>query len=119
VRSTYKQPDQPDVLPPVDALIAAPITLDTLSSRALGIAGTLALGLLTEGIGLGPPIIALPYINAAQAQHPALPGHVGALQSAGVSVLLGECGNIPHPPGHGNAAAFPRKQALNRLPATT
>jgi hypothetical protein len=119
VRSTYKQPDQPDVLPPADALIAAPITLDTLSSWALVIAGTLALGLLTEGIGLGLPIIVLPYINAAQAQHPALPGHVGALQSAGASVLLGECGHIPHPPGHGNAAAFPWKQALNRLPATT
>jgi phosphopantothenoylcysteine synthetase/decarboxylase len=116
VRSTYKEPEEPDVLPPADALLTAPITLNTLSSWALGIANTLALGLLTEGIGKRLPIVALPYINAAQAAHPALTGHIRVLEAAGVSVLLGEGGHVPHPPGHGNAAAFPWKQALDRLP---
>jgi hypothetical protein len=60
--------------------------------------------------------VALPYINAAQAAHPALTGHIRVLGEAGVSVLLGEGGHVPHPPGYGNAAAFPWKQALHRLP---
>lgn len=118
VRSTYKQPDEPDVLPPADALLTAPITLNTLSNWALGIANTLALGLLTEGIGKRLPIVALPYVNAAQAAHPALAGHINVLEAAGVNVLLGEGGHIPHQPGHGNAGAFPWKQALDRLPST-
>jgi phosphopantothenoylcysteine synthetase/decarboxylase len=117
VRSSYKQPDQLDVLPPPDALLAAPVTLNTLSKWALGIADTLALGLLTEGIGKGLPIIALPYINAAQAAHPAVTGHRRVLESVGVQILLGDTGHTPHPPGHGNAQAFPWQKALDLLPA--
>jgi phosphopantothenoylcysteine synthetase/decarboxylase len=115
VRTTYKLPGEPDVLPPPDALLTAPITLNTLSKWALAIADTLALGLLTEGIGKGLPIVALPYINAAQYAHPALANHLDVIERAGVSVLLGDGGHIPHPPGHGHAEAFPWQAALDRL----
>jgi Radical SAM superfamily/Flavoprotein len=70
VRTDYKLPDQPDVLPPPDAIAVAPATFNTINKWAAGIADNLVLGLLTEAIGLHLPIAALPYINAAQADHP-------------------------------------------------
>lgn len=115
VRSTYKMPDETDALPPADAMLAAPVTLNTLSKWAAAMPDTLALGLLTEAIGKNLPLIALPYINAAQAAHPALPGHISVLENAGVRVLLGEGGHIPHQPGQGNAGAFPWHAALKAL----
>ena len=54
VRSQYKQPDEPDVLPPADAFVVAPATFNTINKWALGISDTLALGLLNEATGLGP-----------------------------------------------------------------
>ncbi|MGH3922773.1 MAG: flavoprotein, partial [Pseudonocardiaceae bacterium] len=69
---------------------------------ALGVSDTLALGLLTEGIGLGIPIAALPFLNAAQAAHPAFGRNVELLRSAGVAVLLGTEGYQPHVPHQGS-----------------
>jgi hypothetical protein len=117
VRSDYKLPGQPDVLPDPDAILAAPVTLNTLSKWAMAMPDTLALGLLTEAIGRGLPLVALPYINAAQAAHPALASHLALLKDAGVQVLLGPRGHVPHPPGHGNASAFPWQEAINRIAA--
>jgi hypothetical protein len=51
VRSQYKQPDDPDVLPPPDAFVVAPATFNTINKWANGISGTLALGLLNEALG--------------------------------------------------------------------
>jgi hypothetical protein len=116
VRSQYKQPDQPDVLPNPDAILAAPVTLNTLSKWAMAMPDTLALGLLTEQI-TKLPMVALPYINAAQAAHPALAGHLAVLESAGVQILLGPQGHVPHQPKHGNAAAFPWHTALEHIEA--
>jgi hypothetical protein len=58
VRSQYKQPDEPDVLPPADALVVAPTSFNTINIWAHGISDTLALGLLNEATGLGLPIVA-------------------------------------------------------------
>ncbi|UFR06944.1 flavoprotein [Streptomyces sp. Go40/10] len=116
----YKLPSQADVLPAPDAILSAPATLDTLTKWADGHADTLALGLLTEALGLPIPVIALPYINAAQAQHPALPRAVATLRRAGVRVLLHDAqepeGFTPHPPKHGNVTAYPWAVALDALP---
>src|SRR5437588_852419 len=46
VRSEYKRPEEPDVLPRADAIVVFLATFNTLNKRALGIADTLALGLL-------------------------------------------------------------------------
>jgi hypothetical protein len=86
-----------DGRPPADAMIVGGASFNTLNKSALGIADTLALGLLTEGIGLGIPIAALPFVNAAQTKHPAFSRHVEALRTAGVAVL-GPGGYHPHPP---------------------
>ena len=121
VRHLYKLPSGADVLPPANALLAAPATLNTLTKWASGHADNLALGLLTEGLGLDLPIVALPYINAAQARHPALPRTLATLREAGVRVLLSDGqdhgeGFVPHPPGHGRVEAYPWDLALDSLP---
>ncbi len=60
VRSEYKQPCEPDVLPAPDALIVAPVTCNTINKWAAGISDTLVLGLLVEAIGLKLPLVAMP-----------------------------------------------------------
>ena len=69
-RSAYKNPGDVDVLPDADAMIVAPATVNTINKWALGIADTLPLGLLIEGLGKGLPIVAVPYTNAAMATIP-------------------------------------------------
>src|SRR4051794_2643695 len=49
VRSEYKRPEEPDVLPPPQAMVVAPATFNTINKCAAGISDTLALGLLNEG----------------------------------------------------------------------
>ncbi|MGW3200026.1 flavoprotein [Streptomyces sp. NPDC001118] len=117
VRHEYKLPSQPDVLPDADAMLVAPLTTNTLNKWAAGISDTLALGLITEGIGLHKPIVALPHWNNAQDAHPAVHRNVTTLREAGVKVLLGEGGFVPHRPRHGNVHAYPWHAALDALPA--
>ena len=88
VRSRYKQPDEPDVLPPADAFVVAPATFNTVNKLAAGISDTLALGLLNEGIGLGRPVIAVPTPNVGLSNHPAFQASVRTLRGWGVTVLF-------------------------------
>jgi phosphopantothenoylcysteine synthetase/decarboxylase len=104
VRSTYKHPDEPDALPPADAMIACPITFNTLNKWALGISDTLVLGLLTEAVGLGLPLVAGPSLNNAQEQHPSFKRSVAALRQMGVCVLYGPGVYEPVAPGTGSRA---------------
>ncbi|WP_327257273.1 flavoprotein [Streptomyces sp. NBC_01244] len=119
VRHTYKLPSQSDVLPDPDALLVAPVTLNTTTKWAAGHADTLALGLITEALGMPDrPVVALPYINAAQAQHPALAPAIATLRGAGVHYLLDDGtgpGFRPHQPKHGNVDAYPWTLALDTV----
>jgi hypothetical protein len=92
VRHAYKMPWEPDVLPAADAMLVCPATSNTINKWALGISDELHLGLITEAIGKGLPLVALPHLNAAQAAHPAFTVNVAILRSAGVKVLLGKVG---------------------------
>lgn len=102
VRSEYKEPGSPDVLPPADAIVVGGASFNTINKWAAGISDTLALGLLTEGIGLGLPLAALPFLNAAQAAHPAFGRSVKELREVGVKILLGPKGYEPHVPHQGS-----------------
>ena len=88
VRSQYKNPDEPDVLPPADAFVVAPATFSTINRWALGISDTLALGLLNEAVGLGRPMAAVPWPNAALARHPAFQRSIAALREWGIRVIF-------------------------------
>jgi phosphopantothenoylcysteine synthetase/decarboxylase len=88
VRYDYKQPEEPDVLPPPDAMVVAPATFNTINKWAGGISDTLALGLLNEGIGLGLPIVAVPFPNIALARHPAFTRSLEQLRAWGVRLLF-------------------------------
>ena len=119
VRSEYKQPGTPDVLPAAAAIIVGGASFNTINKWAAGISDTLALGLLTEGIGLGLPLVALPFLNAAQAAHPAFNRSVQELRQAGVKVLLGDNGYTPHTPHQGsrNLPHYPWDKALRAVEA--
>jgi phosphopantothenoylcysteine synthetase/decarboxylase len=114
VRSEYKQPGTPDVLPPADAMILGGGSFNTINKWAQGNADTLALGLLTEAVGLGLPLAALPFLNAAQTAHPAFYRSVEELRDMGVTVLVDDEGYRPHAPHEGSKhlAEYPWGLAL-------
>lgn len=97
VRSRYKRWGEPDVLPPADALLVAPASFNTVNKWAAGIADTLALGLITEGVGKPLPLVALPHVNAWQAAHSAFGRSVALLRGDGVDVVLGDDNNHRKP----------------------
>jgi phosphopantothenoylcysteine decarboxylase len=119
VRTQYKNPGDADVLPPPDAIIVAPATVNTVNKWAAGIADTLVLGLLIEGYGLGVPIVVVPYTNSAMAAHPMLHLNLAKLRSWGVQVLFGDDVVPLHSPGTGDLhrQTFPWRLALDTLHA--
>jgi phosphopantothenoylcysteine synthetase/decarboxylase len=119
VRYDYKQPDEPDALPPADAMLVAPATFNTINKWARGTSDTLALGLLNEAIGLELPIVAVPVPNVALAKHPAFQESVNRLRSWGVHVLF-DPDQYPLPtPNMGPPAAelFPWDALSDRIEA--
>jgi phosphopantothenoylcysteine synthetase/decarboxylase len=117
VRSTYKNPGDPDVLPAPHAMIVAPVTVNTINKWSAGIADTLALGLLVEGQGKGLPIVAVPYTNAAMAAHPAFLESIARLRAWGITVLFGADVLPLHAPGaiESTVEGFPWQRALHAL----
>lgn len=115
VRYDYKQPDEPDVLPPADAYVIAPATFNTINKMASGSSDTLALGLLNEAIGMPLPIIAVPTPNVALARHPAFRANVLSLRSWGVTLLFDpERYPLPTPNmGPPAAALFPWRDLVS------
>jgi phosphopantothenoylcysteine decarboxylase len=103
VRSEYKNPGEPDVLPEADAVIVAPATVNTINKWAAGICDTLALGILVEAIGKKLPIVALPFTNRAHAAHPAFTENIAKLRSWGVTVLFDPDARPPHAPATGGS----------------
>lgn len=99
VRVHYKNPGDPDVLPEAHAMVVAPATVNTINKWAAGIADTLALGLIVEGLGKGLPMVAFPITNSAMAAHPAFAESVARLRGWGVTVLYGEDVYQLSPPG--------------------
>jgi phosphopantothenoylcysteine synthetase/decarboxylase len=119
VRSEYKNPGEPDVLPEPDAIIVAPATVNTINKWAAGICDTLALGILVEAIGKLLPIVAVPFTNRAHAAHPAFGENVAKLRSWGVTVLFDQDLTVLPDPGTGSSQLdlFPWRQALEAIDA--
>lgn len=116
VRSDYKEPGTPDVLPPADAIIVAPATCNTMAKWAAGISDTLPLGLLVEAIGKHLPVVCMPFSNRAQLSFPAIQSAMKDLADWGVT-MLGEEVYTPHEPGTGGKYVhlFPWRSAWDAL----
>jgi phosphopantothenoylcysteine decarboxylase len=119
VRTYYKNPGESDLLPPPDAIIVAPATVNTINKWGAGLADTLVLGLLIEGYGMGLPIVAVPYTNRVMATHPMLRENIAKLRTWGVHVLFGDDVVRLHRPGTGeqHRGEFPWHLALETLQA--
>ncbi|MFI1015520.1 flavoprotein [Streptomyces sp. NPDC020965] len=103
---------RPGALPKADAMLVAPLSCTSLNKWGAGIADTLAIGLVSEGVGLGVPVVAVPYFNRAQGRQPAVRRSVADLRAQGVAYLDGAEGYEPHPPKRGAPELFPWAVAL-------
>ena len=84
VRSEYKVPGEADALPKADAIVVVPATFNTINKWALGIGDTLAVSMLCESLGRGTTsIVAVPYLKADLARHPAFSKSLRVLQEHG------------------------------------
>src|ERR687886_788806 len=90
-------------------------SLDAVRWAAITSADTLALGLLCEATGRGLPVVVLPYLNAAQAEHPALGEGIERLRRLGVRVLFGPDVLVLHQPRQGQRDRFPWHLTLPAL----
>ncbi len=82
-----RPPLQQDSLPRADAVLAAPMTFNSINKWAAGFSDTLALGVLNEMLGTGIPVIAVPCVKAVLRKHPAYAPSISRLTEAGVTVL--------------------------------
>lgn len=87
VRVYPRLPHEQDPLPKASAIVAAPLTFNTLNKWAQGISDTLALGILNEALGLDVPITAAPCIKSTLRKHPAYRRSITELHDAGVNIL--------------------------------
>lgn len=87
VRVDLRLPDEEEPLPPADAVLAAPLSFNTLNKWAAGISDTLALGLLNELLGTDVPIVAAPCAKAPLRTHPAYATSLKTLEACGVTFL--------------------------------
>ena len=112
IRSAWRTPGEARPLPPADAIAVVPATFNTVNKWAAGISDTLALGILCEAYGMDIPTAVLPYLNMAQAAHPAYQQSLARLQEMGVLIGSYE----PHrPKAGGGADRFRWEEALDLL----
>jgi phosphopantothenoylcysteine synthetase/decarboxylase len=116
VRTSYQTPPTGRrTLLPVDAVIIAPATYNTINKLALGIADTYPLTSAAELIGRGIPTVVVPFVNAALAARIPFQRAIATLRDEGIRVLSGPDDSWePHTPGTGPDAqqTFPWKAAF-------
>lgn len=89
VRTSFREPHEvSNGLPAADAVVAVPVTFNTVNKWALGITDTVAVGMLCELVGMGVPTLAVPEVKAELARHVAFGGHLDALRAMGVRVMF-------------------------------
>lgn len=116
VRSAYRKPGELRSRP-ADAIIVAPATYNTINKLAAGISDTYALGVLAETIGMGVPVVVMPFVNTALASRSPFLRSIEQLRAEGVQVLLGPDGVQPHEPHTGDALldGYPWSLALDHV----
>lgn len=87
VRLRPRRPDEPDALPLADAVLAAPMTFNSINKVAGGIGDTFATSLLNELLGIGVPMVFAPCVKQPLRAHPAYRPNVERLRTCGVHLL--------------------------------
>jgi phosphopantothenoylcysteine synthetase/decarboxylase len=88
VRVEYRMPGEAKSLPPADAVLACPLTFNSVNKFAHGHADNFAVGLLCELAGYGTPILVVPHCKPQLASHPAFTASIAVLRGMGVTVLF-------------------------------
>jgi len=113
VRIRRRMPGETDPFPPPDALVAAPLTFNTLNQWAAGVSNTLALGNLNRAIGLNIPVVAVPVVSPNLRVHPAYPSSIRTLTTAGVVMLDPDELKVRREGGH---SSLDWKRVVGNLP---
>lgn len=119
VRCHYRRPDESSPFPKADGIILAGASFNTMNKWANGITDTLVLSTVAEAVGLGIPVVALPFFNEALAKHPAWRRSIETLREMGVTVLMSSGIYEPHAPGAGDEVlrTYPWRSTLDALDA--
>jgi hypothetical protein len=88
VRWEYRMPGTGERTPPADAVLACPLSFNSVNKFAHGHADNFAVGLLCEMVGYGVPVIVVPHCKPPLASHPAFEASLDTLRSMGVQVLF-------------------------------
>jgi phosphopantothenoylcysteine synthetase/decarboxylase len=72
---------------PADAVLACPLTFNSVNKFAHGHADNFAIGLLCELTGYGIPVIVVPHCKPQLASHPVFMASISTLRGMGVRVL--------------------------------
>jgi phosphopantothenoylcysteine synthetase/decarboxylase len=88
VRTEYRMPGVGKGLPAADAVLACPLTFNSVNKFAHGHADNFAIGLLCELVGYGIPVVVVPHCKPQLASHPAFRASIATLRGMGVTVLF-------------------------------
>jgi phosphopantothenoylcysteine synthetase/decarboxylase len=88
VRSEYRLPGTGSPVPPPDAMLACPLSFNSVNKFAHGHADNLAISLLCEMTGYGVPVVVVPRCTPQLASHPAFVASLSTLRGMGVRVLF-------------------------------
>ncbi|MGW4648020.1 flavoprotein [Kitasatospora sp. NPDC004289] len=113
VKSEYRLPGESDGWPRADVSLLAPATLNSVNSVALGLTPSWPIGYAVEAIGRRAPLVVMPCVKDTMAAHPQFDRSVEVLRAAGVQVLLGPGGFVPH--GSGQAGPYPWGAAFDAV----
>jgi Flavoprotein len=72
---------------PRSAVIAVPITFNSVGKLATGIADTYAHSVLAESLGLGLPLVIVPMVNTSLRRHTAWAANIDRLVAAGALIV--------------------------------
>ncbi len=88
VRSEFRMPGTGSPVPPADAVLACPLTFNSVNKLAHGQADNFAIGLLCEMIGYGVPVTVVPHCKPQLASHPAFRASLATLRQMGVRLVF-------------------------------
>jgi phosphopantothenoylcysteine synthetase/decarboxylase len=88
VRADYRMPDAGKAVPPADAVLACPLTFNSVNKFAHGHADNFAVGVLCEMVGSGVPVVVVPHCKPQLAKHLAFTESLKTLRRMGVRVLF-------------------------------